>query len=52
MCFERDGSIVPANVADHRDPHREDWHKFWFGELDSLCAPCHSSDKQRAEKNL
>jgi 5-methylcytosine-specific restriction endonuclease McrA len=47
-CHER-GLITPATVADHVEPHRGDRVKFYRGELASLCAPCHSSDKQREE---
>jgi 5-methylcytosine-specific restriction enzyme A len=48
-CFEK-GLIVPATVADHVIPHRGDQHLFWFGELQSLCAPCHNGWKQAMEK--
>jgi hypothetical protein len=43
------GEVVAATVADHVEPHREDWAKFWEGSLQSLCAACHSRDKQRGE---
>lgn len=37
-------------VADHREPHRGDEALFWNeGNLWALCAPCHSSAKQREE---
>lgn len=49
MHFERDGAMVTATVADHVKPHREDAALFWYGELQSLCAECHSSVKQREE---
>ena len=49
-CWEREGAAVKATVADHRIPHREDFDLFWGGELDSLCATCHSSTKQREER--
>ncbi|WP_306131010.1 HNH endonuclease [Roseovarius sp. MMSF_3350] len=39
-----------ATVADHVEPHREDHGRFWFGKLQSLCAHCHNSKKQREEK--
>lgn len=42
-------AVVPATVADHVTPHRGDENAFWFGELQSLCASCHSSSKQQAE---
>jgi 5-methylcytosine-specific restriction endonuclease McrA len=43
------GKVTPATVADHVIPHRGDEAKFWGGELQSLCAACHSSAKQREE---
>jgi 5-methylcytosine-specific restriction protein A len=43
------GEVVAATVADHVQPHREDWSRFWDGALQSLCAGCHSRDKQREE---
>ena len=49
FCAER-GLTVAGSVADHVRPHRGDYDRFWGGELQTLCAPCHSSDKQRIEK--
>ena len=46
---ERMGRTTPATIADHIEPHRGDLHKFWHGDLMSLCATCHSSVKQRME---
>ena len=43
------GKVEPATVADHIDPHHGDLLKFWTGELQSLCAPCHSSAKAQIE---
>lgn len=48
MCLER-GIVRAATIADHREPHKGDELKFWTGELDSLCKPCHDSDKKRIE---
>jgi 5-methylcytosine-specific restriction endonuclease McrA len=48
MC-EAEGRTTSANTADHVIPHRGDQVKFWFGELQSLCARCHSMQKQREE---
>lgn len=48
--WERMGEVVEATVADHVEPHREDYDLFWFGALQSLCATCHSSIKQREER--
>ena len=44
------GEIVPATVADHIQRHAGDPEKFWTGELQSLCAPCHDSAKQSEER--
>ena len=41
--------IVAASVCDHVHPHRGDEVKFWAGPFQSLCKPCHDSDKQRQE---
>lgn len=44
------GIVTVATVADHVVPHREDAERFWNGALQSLCASCHSSAKQREER--
>lgn len=49
MC-EANGFAVAATIADHIHPHNGDWDAFILGELQSLCAPCHSSRKQAIEK--
>lgn len=46
---EGQGLTTLATVADHVEPHRGDPTKFWHGSLQSLCANCHSSVKQRLE---
>ena len=43
------GIVKAATVADHVIPHRGDETLFWQGELQSLCATCHSSHKQSVE---
>ncbi|MBN9079656.1 MAG: hypothetical protein BGN87_18400 [Rhizobiales bacterium 65-79] len=48
LC-EKAGTLTPANVADHVDRHNGDYDRFWYGKMQSLCAPCHSSEKQRQE---
>jgi 5-methylcytosine-specific restriction protein A len=48
FCAER-GAATPATVADHVTPHRGDYRLFWFGVLQSLCAPCHNGRKARME---
>jgi hypothetical protein len=45
-----EGRITPATDADHVIPHRGDQDLFWQGELQSLCAACHSLRKQSQEK--
>lgn len=48
MCLQRN-VVTPATVADHVSPHKGDHHSFWFGELQSLCAPCHNRSKRFVE---
>jgi hypothetical protein len=50
MCA-RNGLAVPATVADHITPHGGDWNAFLFGPLQSLCKPCHDSDKRFFDLN-
>ena len=47
-CLQRE-EITVANTADHITPHRGDPDLFWHGELQPLCASCHSRDKQLEE---
>ena len=51
MC-EAKGLPVAATVADHVTPHQGDPNLFWFGELQSLCASCHSGTKRRGENQV
>jgi 5-methylcytosine-specific restriction endonuclease McrA len=44
-CLEG-GVTVLATVADHVVDHKGDPEIFWRGALQSLCVPCHNSDKQ------
>lgn len=48
FCLKQ-GKVVAANVADHIEPHRGDYHKLRYGALQSLCAACHNSIKARME---
>jgi hypothetical protein len=48
MC-EKAGRLTPAIVADHVERHNGRHDAFWYGKLQSLCASCHSSDKQWEE---
>jgi 5-methylcytosine-specific restriction enzyme A len=43
------GRGTAATVADHVVPHRGDEKLFWFGKLQSLCAPCHDTIKRQQE---
>ena len=49
MC-QQIGKLTPASVADHVVPHRGDPGLFMEGELQSLCAACHSRHKQSEER--
>jgi 5-methylcytosine-specific restriction enzyme A len=48
MCLERKVT-TPVAVADHVTPHKGDAWLFQYGELQSLCAHCHSHRKKRHE---
>ena len=48
FCLDK-GIATIATVCDHRTPHKGDEIKFWSGPFDSLCKPCHDSDKKRIE---
>jgi 5-methylcytosine-specific restriction protein A len=45
ICLTR-GVVMPATVADHVVEHHGNERMFWHGELQSLCASCHDSDKR------
>ncbi|WJO30990.1 HNH endonuclease [Pseudomonas monteilii] len=46
----RAGRTAAASVVDHIIPHRGDQALFWDEDnWQSLCGPCHSSDKQAEE---
>lgn len=51
MCKDRDGRDVPADTVDHRITieERPDL-RLDQDNLQSLCAPCHSSRKQREDR--
>ncbi len=49
MCWATSRRAVPANTADHIQRHNGDPELFWKGELQSLCATCHSRLKQQEE---
>ena len=46
---EKKGLVVACEVVDHIVPHKGDYQLFWYGELQSLCAPCHNKEKQQLE---
>ena len=48
---KKQGRETIATVADHVIPHKGDDHKFWNGELQSLCTPCHSGSKAIEERH-
>jgi 5-methylcytosine-specific restriction endonuclease McrA len=49
MC-QRRGRVTPATLVDHIEPHRGDMTLFWDRDnWQSLCKPCHDSDKARIE---
>ncbi|WP_348626989.1 HNH endonuclease [Mesorhizobium sp. WSM3873] len=49
LCLGK-GHVIVATVCDHVIPHRGDERLFWdAGNLQSLCGPCHSSEKQQIE---
>lgn len=41
--------LTPGTVADHVVEHKGDPALFWFGELQTLCAPHHNSTKKADE---
>jgi len=45
------GRDTPGTVADHIEPHHGNADKFWNGELQSVCAPCHSAVKAMQERH-
>lgn len=50
-CADRAVPLPYATVVDHRTPHRGDQALFWDrSNWQALCAPHHSSDKQREER--
>jgi hypothetical protein len=51
MCLQR-GVLSPATVADHVQAHGGNLNAFLLGELQSLCARCHSSYKQRVDRGF
>ncbi|WP_285082717.1 HNH endonuclease [Kingella kingae] len=48
---QRAGKITPANVVDHIVPHQGNQNLFWDNSnWQALCSRCHSSVKQKLEK--
>ena len=41
---------MTATACDHVERHSGNPDKFWGGAFQSLCTPCHSSDKQLQER--
>ena len=49
---QRAGIITPAEIVDHKVPHRGDEQLFWdVNNLQALCKRCHDSTKQKMEKS-
>jgi 5-methylcytosine-specific restriction enzyme A len=46
LCASKRGIVTAATVADHITPHNGDWNAFLAAALQSLCKPCHDSDKR------
>jgi 5-methylcytosine-specific restriction enzyme A len=49
FCLERGIVEATATVADHVEPHKNNWTKFVTGKLQSLWYECHNSTKQQIE---
>jgi 5-methylcytosine-specific restriction endonuclease McrA len=49
MCLEQQHLVTPADCVDHVIPHGGDRYLFEYGELQSLCSPCHDSIKRTVE---
>ena len=50
---EKENRVVAATVVDHIVPHKGSEQLFWdVNNHQSLCASCHSSVKQREEKQV
>lgn len=43
------GRVVLATVCDHITQHKGDIEKFWQGPFQSLCKPCHDTEKAEQE---
>ena len=50
ICLKQ-GRVTAATVVDHVVAHKLDPDLFWNGELQSLCARCHDSVKQKEERS-
>jgi 5-methylcytosine-specific restriction enzyme A len=50
MYLQR-GVVQVATIANHIEPHRDDWNKFLTGKLQSLCFDCHNRDKAYIDKH-
>lgn len=50
FCLKQ-GRTTVAKICDHVEPHRGDMNRFWYGNLQGLCATCHNSTKQALEKS-
>lgn len=51
QCPHHEGQKIPANVVDHRKPHKGDARLFWDRRnLQSMTKECHDSMKQSQER--
>lgn len=51
QCPHHKGQKIPAEVVDHKEPHREDPKLFWDPRnLQSMTKVCHDRYKQSQEK--
>lgn len=51
QCEHHKGKSYPANVVDHKIPHRGNIRLFWLpSNLQSMAKPCHDKFKQSQEK--
>lgn len=45
----RAGKVVAAVLVHHVKPHKGDWEKFIWGEVESCCKTCHDGHIQKSE---
>lgn len=51
QCPHHNGKSMPANVVDHKIPHRGNLSLFWdVRNLQAMAKPCHDAFKQSQER--